>query len=390
MKHYDHTIQEKLQDMLVAIMAGCRTLNQVNTLIRPDLVLAKAWLRTRFAEQSNLSRMLDALQASHIEQLRTGHLILLKKHSQLRYHDWQRSLILDVDPTSLLASKRAEGSRKGWVSGRRYRYCRHVIRFMVAGYHETLLSLAYPGDRHGYEYFKPALKTLLDHYLWSEDQCQHIIIRSDAEQGTNANVSYGLWRKFQILMKGYSGRRTQAWVKRTPEAAWQVSAQNPRRAMALAPVTLRLGRHVDAYLLRWRDTRNRYQYATLLSTLDLPPFTLWETYDGRGGAEVEFRTDKSGLNLHLRRKHSLNAQEAWVILTDIAHNLLAWLQPWMLDNTAFASFGPERLVRDLLNIPGRLEFKDTKLTKVALWETHPYADEMRFCLHNMLRSFDLA
>ena len=35
----------------------------------------------------------------------------------------------------------------------------------------------------------------------------------------------------------------------------------------------------------------------------------------------------SGLNLNLRRKHSLNAQEGWLVLTDVAHNLLAWLQP---------------------------------------------------------------
>ena len=389
MKAYDHAVEEKLQDILVAIMAGCRSLHQVNTLIRPDAALARAWQRDGFAEQSTLSRLLDALEAQHIEQLRGGHLQLLQQHSQLQYHDWQRQLLLDVDPTSLLTSKRAEGSRKGWISGPRNRYCRHIMRFMLAGYHENLLSLAYPGNRHGYEHFKPALKTLLEHWPWSKPQRQQIIIRSDAEQGTDENVRYALWLGFQLLLKGYSGRRTQAWVKRVPQTAWHIAADNAHRAMTAAPAVLRLGRRVNAFLLRWRDPKQRYRYATLLSTLDLPQFTLWEIYDGRGGAETEFRADKSGLKLHLRRKHSLNAQEAWVILTDVAHNLLAWLHPWMLADSAFAAFGPKRLVSDLLNIPGQLVFEDMQLTKVALWETHPYAAEMRLCLQNLLKTFDL-
>lgn len=389
MKSYDHTAQEKLQDILVAIMAGCRSLAQVNTRLRPERVLAQAWQRTIFAEQSNLSRTLDALHATHIDQLRTGNLELLQLHSQLRHHPWEQMLVLDIDPTSLLTSKRAEGSRKGWVSGQRNKYCRHVLRFMVAGYHENLLSIAYPGDRHGFEYCKPALKQLLSQWPWSSCQRRQIIIRSDAEQGTDANVSYILWLGFQVLMKAYSGRRTQAWVKRTSEAAWQADPSDEKRWAAPAPVKLRLGRRLDAYLLRWLDTKQKFTHATLLTTLPQPIFSQWAWYDGRGAAEVEICSDKSGLTLHQRRKHSLDAQEAWIVLTDVAHNLLAWLSPWMLAGSAFESFGPKRLVHDLLNIPGHLFLEDGRLTKVALWKTHPYADEMRLCLQNLLKIFDL-
>ena len=389
MKSYDHTVYEKLQDVLVAIMAGCRSLNQVNTRLRPELALARAWQREFFAEQSNLSRTLDAFGRGHIDQLRAGNLGLLRQHSQLRNHNWAEWLMLDVDPTSLLTSKRAEGSRKGWVSGQRNKYCRHVIRFMLAGYHETVLSVAYPGNRHGYEYFKPALKELLSQWNWSREQRRRIIMRSDAEQGTNANVSYVLWLGFQVLMKAYSGRRTQAWVKRTPEAAWQTDPTGTKRWIAPTPVKLRLGRRMDSYLLRWLNAKQKFAYATFLTTLPYPAFTQWDLYHGRGGAETEIRSDKSGLKLHQRRKQSLDAQEAWVVLTDVAHNLLAWLHPWMLTGSAFEAFGPKRLVHDLLNIPGKLFFEDGRLTKVALWETHPYADEMRLCLHNLLTTFDL-
>jgi hypothetical protein len=388
-KGYEHTGCEKLQDLLVAIMAGCRSLAQVNLRIRPDRILAQGWQRPCFAEQSNLSRLLDRLTFEDIAGLRTGNSQLLRQYSRLHHHDWRKPLILDIDPTSLITSKCGEGSRKGWVSGQRNQYCRHVLRFTVAGYHESLLSLVYPGDRHGYEYCKPALQQLLGQWSWSKAQRQQIILRSDAEQGTDTNLRYILWQSFQVLMKAYSGTRTQAWVKRTSPTAWQADPQRLNHWIAPIPVNLRLGRHLDGYLLRWLGPQARPMHATLWSTLALSPFTLWSLYDQRGRAEVEFRADKSGLQLHLRRKHSLTAQEAWVLLTDIAHNLLAWLQPWMLADSAFATFGPQRVVQDLLTIPGLVFFDHGQLTKVALCETHPFADEMRLCLHKLLKTFAL-
>jgi hypothetical protein len=389
MKIYDHTATEKLQDVLVAIMAGCRSLAQVNTRLRPERVLAAAWQRPVFAEQSNLNRTLDALQTRHLAQLRAGNLLLLQQYSQLCHHDWAKFVILDVDPTSLITSKHAEGSRKGWVSEQKNAYCRHVIRFTLAGYHESLLSAVYPGDRHGFECFQPACQELLRQWPWSRAQRSHIIIRSDAEQGTDANVSYLLDWDFQVLMKGYSGRRTLAWVQRTPETLWQQDHDHADRWAAPTPERLRFGHPLDSYLLRRRVPKDKFLHATFLMTLPYPVFQLWKMYDGRGATEVEIRSDKSGLELCHRRKSSLNAQEGWLVLTDIAHNLLAWLCPWMLAGSSFETFGPKRLVQDLLTIPGSITFEEGRLRKIGLLETHPYADEMRFCLHKLLKTFNL-
>jgi len=57
----------------------------------------------------------------------------------------------------------------------------------------------------------------------------------------------------------------------------------------------------------------------------------------------------------------LNAQEGWLVLTDTAHNLLAWLRPWMLVGSSFETFGPKRLVHDLLTIPGHITFEEGRL-----------------------------
>lgn len=119
LKCCQHSPPAKLQDALMTILAGCRSLHQLNTRLRPELMLAQAWGRTALADQSTVARTLEALASEHLEQLRAGHLTLLRRHSQLRHHDWQRGLMLDADATSLLASKHAEGSEKGWVSGKK-------------------------------------------------------------------------------------------------------------------------------------------------------------------------------------------------------------------------------------------------------------------------------
>ena len=203
-------------------------------------------------------------------------------------------------------------------------------------------------------------------------------------------MSYLLWQNFHILMKGYSGRRTQAWVEQIPLKTWVADSTRSERWAVPAPTPLRLGRHLDAYVLRWRTAKGELDHATLLSTLPYGVFSLWRLYDGRGADEVEIRSDKSGLHLTHRRKQSLTAQETWIVLTDIAHNLLAWLNPWRLVGSPFAGFGPKRIVQDLMCIPGRLTFKGAKLQKVALLKSHPYAADMQICLQKMLKTFDVA
>ena len=233
------------------------------------------------------------------------------------------------------------------------------------------------------------MQSLLQHWPWSEAQRRQIIIRSDAEQGTDANIRYLRGLHFPILLKGYSGQRTRAWVQRVAANAWQRDPDDPKRWAAAIPQRHPAGADLAAWLLRWPGPQDTLRYGTLVSSLAGTVFDLWALYDGRGATEVEIRADKSGLALHQRRKHSLTAQEGWIVLTDMAHNLLAWLRSWMLVGSAFEQFGPERLVHELFPIPGRLSFAGDRLEQVGLLASHPYANEMRHCLHTLLLTFDL-
>lgn len=111
-----------LMDIWASILAGCRSISQVNTKIRPENLLAKAWGRERFCEQSTLARVLDACEKDQVEQLREGVESISRWIGQASQHNWEKApLMIDIDLTGLPAGRDAEGSTKGYFSGKRGR-----------------------------------------------------------------------------------------------------------------------------------------------------------------------------------------------------------------------------------------------------------------------------
>jgi hypothetical protein len=387
MKTRVHEPWAKLQDAIVSVLAGCKSIYQINTRLRPDLALAQAWQRPQFADQASISRTLDACESMHLDQLRQGSQQLFRTYSQTLRHDFAKSqLIVDVDAVGLLAAKGAEGSEKGFFSGKKNRYGRQLMRVSVPTYHETLLSLIYGGSQQPLDLVKATFNTLLGLIPWTPSERRQIIVRNDAGLGTDANINWLLWAHFQVLMKGFSGKRALAWAKQIPADAW-LEDPGRQRWIALATHPIRYGRQTVSYVLRWA-TQKGDRHSIMVSTLlNFKPLDTWALYDDRGAAEVEIKGDKSGLRIPKRRKRHLDAQEALILLTDLAHNLLAWLRPWMLAGSPFSGFGPERLVDDLLCIPGRAEFAEGRLVKVSLKESHPYAAQMQECLLRLLNHF---
>jgi hypothetical protein len=114
LKTVDHAPEAKLQDLIVSVLAGCRSISQINTRLRPDVVLARAWRRSCFADQSTIARTLDTFTESQVTQLRQGSEAVFRQHSCVLRHDFEHDwLWLDIDLTPLPISKHAEGSTKG-------------------------------------------------------------------------------------------------------------------------------------------------------------------------------------------------------------------------------------------------------------------------------------
>ena len=102
-------------DAFLLIMAGYPSLYLLNNHLRPDKTLSQAWGRPILAEQSSISRVLDAFDQAGLDELSQIAWNFWSNHSQLSQHDWRKRILLDLDLTPLLASAKAEASTKGYV-----------------------------------------------------------------------------------------------------------------------------------------------------------------------------------------------------------------------------------------------------------------------------------
>jgi hypothetical protein len=104
-----------LLDVWVSILAGCRSVSQINTRLRPDRILAGAWGRRSFFEQSTIARILDACQSEQVQQLQSGVEQIYRWMGQAPQQiQAQASSLLDIDLTGMPASRKAQGSTKGY------------------------------------------------------------------------------------------------------------------------------------------------------------------------------------------------------------------------------------------------------------------------------------
>lgn len=116
MKSGDFSPNDKVEQVLVSILAGCETISEVNLKLKPEIQLAQLCDWPRFADQSGLSRTLDALTLMNIEQLRQAVTQILHQQGQTVNHDWRGHLYLDFDLSGLPCGKKAQESHRGYFA----------------------------------------------------------------------------------------------------------------------------------------------------------------------------------------------------------------------------------------------------------------------------------
>jgi hypothetical protein len=119
----DLTPAEKLNQLLLSVMAGCEYISTVNTKLRPERKLAQVKRISCFADQSTLSRGLDELTQMNLDQLESAVRQISDHCSQTRLHDWRAFLELDFDLSALPCGQQAEGGQKGYSSGKKTALC---------------------------------------------------------------------------------------------------------------------------------------------------------------------------------------------------------------------------------------------------------------------------
>jgi hypothetical protein len=223
---------------------------------------------------------------------------------------------------------------------------------------------------------KPAVLATESSLELGPQQRQRVVWRMDGGAGSDENFRWLMARQYHFIGKGISNRRAHAWAQHVTR--WD-AYEDAFVAEISAPIDW--GRPVRIFIKK-RPKKDRFCYSYYVSTLKLPAKGhFMALYDNRGGAEVEqFRNDKMGLHLASRRKNDFLAQKGLILLTDLAHNLLADFHHRALIGSQFEPFAQKRIVRDLLQIPGYLTFEGDKLKKISLLSTHPNSRSLLFCL----------
>jgi hypothetical protein len=198
----------------------------------------------------------------------------------------------------------------------------------------------------------------------------------DGGFGTDEKLRWLLARNYQVIVKGFSGRRAENLAK-------QVKRWNPYGDAWLGAVDtpVDFGRDVLVWIKR-RLEKGLFKHSYYLSTLKFHSLqAAMSLYDQRGSTEIEqFRNDKQGLHLSARRKHSFAAQKALILLTDIAHNLLTDFRCRALIGSPFENFAAKRIIRDFLSIEGNLVWEADRLARIELCEANPFAGALLDCL----------
>lgn len=210
----------------------------------------------------------------------------------------------------------------------------------------------------------------------------------DGGAGTESHFRWLLQRGYHFMGKGLSHSRAAALARRVqrwdPFSPYNLQPAQPAEQwigeVPSLPEYSDCQRPLRIFVKRrLRDGQLRHSY--YVTTLTLPSKGAFlECYNQRGRAEVEqFRQDKSGLSLGIRRTRRLPAQAGYVLLTDLAHNLLADFHHRALAGSRFESFGLKRLLR-LLQAPGRLHFEHGQLKRVELLSLMKNAADLLICL----------
>ena len=253
---------------------------------------------------------------------------------------------------------------------------RQLARTSVVKYRETLWSDIFPGNYHTVQCLEPAILATENALDLSAKRRKRTVWRLDGGAGSEQHMRWLMERDYHLLAKGLNNRRAHALAR-------QVQRWDSYRDMLLGEVPSPIGypRPVRIFVLR-REHKDKIVHNYYVTTLKLSSKRRYLAfYNARGGAEVEqFRSDKQGLSLAARRKRRFPAQVGFVLLTDLAHNLLAHFHHHALVGSRFEPFGLKRIVRDLLAWPGRLFFDGAELRRIELLSLKHYASDLLICL----------
>jgi hypothetical protein len=181
---------------------------------------------------------------------------------------------------------------------------RQLARVNAVSYHETLWSDLFPGNQLTMQCLQQAVLSVESSFELGSKERKRTLYRLDGGSGTDENLSWLLARGYQVLGKGFSGKRAKALAPLV--SRWD--AYDGQSYLGWVDPPFDLGHPIEVVLKkRWH--KGLWKHSYYVTTMTFPSKrALMVRYNQRGGAEIEqFRTDKDGLHLSARRKQSFMA-----------------------------------------------------------------------------------
>ena len=173
---------------------------EVNTRVRPDRAVQRAFGRNACADQSTISVILNTCTAENVSQLRTAlTIIFFRQQSQAYRHDYQAEWqLLDVDVTGMPAGRQGEGVSKGYFAHQKNRRGRQLGRVLASWYEEIVVDRLYDGKRQLNACLQELLTAAEAVLELTEDKRKRTIVRVDG--GEDDQVNWLLQRDYQLLV----------------------------------------------------------------------------------------------------------------------------------------------------------------------------------------------
>ena len=406
-----HTPLDKLLDALINILAGGTGVVEINTRVRPDRAVQRAFGRAACAEQSTISDTLNACTPENVQQLRRAIQQILRQHGQGYQHnyeqDWQ---LLDVDVTGMPAGRQGAGVTKGYFPRQKTRRGRQLGRVLATWYDEIIVDRLYNGKRQLDSSLKELVLTAEEMLVLDEAKRRRTTLRIDGGGGDDKNVDWVLGRGYGLLVKVKNWQRARKLAASVTQ--WYPDPKVPDREVGWAEQPHAYVRPTRQLILRKRKATSEWSYHALV--FNLPDAVLFRlageegsampdpadillaalhAYDGRGGGvETQNKGDKRGLGLTRRNKRRFAAQEMLVLLAQLAHNLVIWTRNDLAQvEPRLGKYGILRTVRDALQIPGHIQVDHHgQIGQITLNRKHPLASAFHQAYEADLAADDLS
>ncbi len=395
---------DKLYDALISLLAGAQGLVEINTRLRADGALQRAFGRSRCAEQSVVQDTLNACTPENVKQMEQAMDSIYRQHSQGYRHDYQADFqVLDVDISGLPCGPKAAFATKGYFAKQRNRRGRQLGRVLASRYGEIVVDRLFDGKTQLTTALQPLMLAAEETLQLEEDKRCRTIVRVDAGGGSLDDVNWLLARGYLVHCKDYSGQQAKRLAKSVQD--WYPDPHQPERAFGwVSQPTQAYVRPVKRIAVRCRQQDGQFAYGVLISalstqhvlTLTGQSLSLLEEpavvllayvtfYDHRGGGvETSFKGDKQGLGMGKRSKKRFAAQQMVMLLGSLAHNVIVWARHW-LASPPLHHYGILRMVRDVFHISGfLLTDAGGQVTQIVLNQTAPLASALVHPLRKLL------